>query len=167
MAVQIFATMLCMWASASNAVASGDSRPDLDQAGRHYAIIAQSSKLFGGHGAAAMAIDIKPGDPKNIVRASAGRVIPVAIFGSSELNVTAIDPRTVRLNGVGVVLVGMSDKSLCRQTDINDDSYEDLVCEMHTTGFKVSEGEFKIILKAATYHGESLKGEGRIRIVGN
>ncbi len=114
-----------------------------------------------------MAIDIKPGDPKNIVRASSGRVIPVAIFGSSDLNVTAVNPRTIRLNGVDVALVGKSDNSLCRQTDINDDGYEDLVCDVHTTGFKVGEGEFRIILKAATYHGESLKGEDRIKIVGN
>ena len=167
MAVQISATLLCAWVSASNAVANGDSWPELEQAGRHYAITAQSSKLFGGHGPAALAIDIKPGDPKNIVRASSGRVIPVAIFGSSDLNVTAINPRTIRLNGVDVALVGKSDKSLCQQRDINDDGYEDLVCDVHTTGFKVGEGEFRIIIKAATYHGESLKGEDRIKIVDN
>ena len=167
MAVQIFATLLCTWASASGAAASGDSIADLEQAGRYHAIIAQSSKLFGGHGTNALAIDIKPGDPENIVRASSGRVIPVAIFGSSDLNVTSINPRTIRLNGVDVALVGKSDNSLCRQTDINDDGHEDLVCDVHTTGFKVGEGEFRIILKAATYHGESLKGEDQIKIVGN
>lgn len=114
-----------------------------------------------------MTIDIKPGDPNNIVRASSGRVIPVAIFGSNDLSITTINPRTIRLNGVDVALVGKSDKSLCYQTDINDDSYEDLVCDLHTTGFKIGEGEFKIIIKAATYTGESLKGEDRIKIVDN
>ena len=114
-----------------------------------------------------MTIDIKPGDSKNIISASSGRVIPVAIYGSSDLNVTAINPRTIKLNGVDVMLVGKSDKSLCHQTDINDDSYEDLVCDVRTTGFKVGIGEFKIILKAATYKGESLIGEDRIEIVNN
>ena len=167
MAVRFFAIMLWTWAGASNAAAIRVSSPGLEQVGGHFAIIAQVSNLSGGHGPTAMTIDIKPGDSKNIVRASSERVIPVAIFGSSDLNVTDINPRTIRLNGVDVMLVGKSDKSLCRQTDINDDSYEDLVCDVRTTGFKVGEGEFKIILKAATYNGESLTGEDRIKIVLN
>jgi len=165
MAVRILATMLWTWAGISHAAATGVSSPDLEQVGGHFAIIAQASNLFGGYGPTAMTIDIKPGDSKNIVHASSGRVIPVAIFGSSDLNVTAINPRTIKLNGVDVMLVGKSDKSLCREIDINDDGYEDLVCDVRTTGFKVGEGEFKIILTAATYNGESLIGEDRIKIV--
>jgi hypothetical protein len=167
MAVRFFATMLWTWAGASNAAAIRVSSPGLEQVGGHFAIIAQVSNLSGGHGPTAMTIDIKPGDSKNIVPASSERVIPVAIFGSTDLNVTDINPRTIRLNGVDVMLVGKSDKSLCRQTDINDDGHEDLLCDVHTTGFKVSTGEYKIILKAATYNGESLTGEDRIKIVLN
>jgi hypothetical protein len=111
-----------------------------------FAITAQASKLFGEQGPTTMTIDIKPG---------------------SDLDVIAINPRTIRLNGVDIMLVGKSDKSLCHHTDINDDSYEDLICDVRTTGYKVVEGEYTIILKAATYNGESLRGEDRIRIVGN
>ena len=167
MAVRIFATMFWTWAGVSHASATGSSSPDLERTTEHFTIIAQSSNRFGGYGPTAMTIDIKPGDAKNIIRANSGRVIPVAILGSSDLDVTAINPRTIRLNGVDVMLVGKSDKSLCRQTDINDDSYEDLVCDVRTTGFKVGEGEYKIILKASTYNGESLAGEDRIKIVHN
>ena len=63
------------------------------------------------------------------------------------------------------MLVGKSDKSLCSQTDFNDDGYEDLVCDVRTTGFKVGEGEYRIILKASTYSGETLTGEDSIKIV--
>ena len=167
MAERIFATVLLIWVGVSNAAVTGVSSPDLEQAGGNIAIAARESTLFGGHGPTVMTIDIKPGDSMNIVRASSRRVIPVAIFGSRDLDVTAINPRTIRLNGVDVMLVGKSDRSLCRQIDINDDSYDDLVCDVRTTGFKVGEGEFKIILKAATYNGESLRGEGRIKIVLN
>jgi hypothetical protein len=167
MVVRIFATMLWTWAGVSNAAATGDSSRDFEQTSGHFAIIAQVSNRFGEQGPNAMTIDIKPGDPKNIVRASSRRVISVAIFGSRDLDITAINPRTIRLNGVDIMLVGKSDKSLCRQTDINDDSYEDLVCDVRIMGFKVDEGEFRIILKAATYSGESLRGEDRIRIVRN
>jgi hypothetical protein len=167
MAVRIFATMLWTWLVAPTAVATDVGSLDLEQGGGHFSITAQASNLFGGHAPTAMAIDIKPGDTENIVQASSGRVIPVAIFGSSDLNVTAINPRTIKLNGVDVMLVGKSDRSLCQQTDINDDGHDDLLCDVRTTGFKVSAGEYKIILKAATYNGVSLRGEDRIRIVQN
>jgi len=159
--------MLWTWAGASIAAPSGNISPDLAQVDGHFAIIAQASKLFGEQGPATMMIDIKPGSLENIIPAGAKRVIPVAILGSSDLDVIAINPRTIRLNGVDVMLVGKSDKSLCHQADINDDSYEDLVCDVRTTGYKVVEGEYTIILKAGTYNGESLRGEDRIRIVQN
>jgi hypothetical protein len=167
MAARIFVTLLWAGAGVTNALATGVSNTDLAQSGGHFTLTARESNLFGGHGPTPMTIDINPGDPENIVRASSGRVIPVAIYGSGDLDVIAINPRTIRLSAVDVMLVGKSDKSLCRQVDINDDGHEDLVCDVRTTGFKVGEGEFKIILKAATYHGESLRGEDRITIVLN
>lgn len=145
--VRILVTLLCSWASVTYAA---------------------TNDIYSGQGPAAMAIDIKPGDPDNVVRASSSRVVSVAIFGSADLDVTAINPRTIRLNGVGIMLVGKSDKSLCkRPADINNDSYDDLVCDVRTTGFRVGQGEYGVILKAATYHAESLLGEDRIKIVGN
>jgi len=159
--------MLWTWAGNSMAAPSNSTSPDPEQNGGHFAITAQASKLFGEQGPTPMMIDIKPGSPENVVRAGAKRVIPVAILGSSDLDVIGINPRTIRLNGVDIMLVGKSDKSLCHQADINDDTYEDLVCDVRTTGYKVVEGEYTIILKAGTYNGESLRGEDRIKIVGN
>jgi hypothetical protein len=166
MSVLIFAAMSLAWTGVSSAAATGGSA-HLAPPPEPFAIVAQSSNRFGGYGPTTMTIDIKPGDASNIVSASAGRVIPVAILGSSDLDITAINPRTIRLNGVDVMLVGKSDKSLCQAKDINGDGYQDLVCDVRTTGFKVDAGEYQIILKAATYSGESLSGEDRISIVRN
>lgn len=166
MTVRIFAAMISAWAGVSYAAENGSSA-DFEQSPEPFAVIAQASSYFGDFELHAMTIDIKPGDAENIVRASAGRVIPVAILGSKDLDVTAINPRTIRLNGVDVMLVGKSDKSLCRQTDINDDGHEDLVCDVRTTGFRVGEGEYRIIIKASTYSGETLTGEDRLEIVRN
>ena len=110
-------------------------------------------------------IELFPGKAiLQLLRPSSGRVISVAIFGSKDIDIISINPRTIRLNGVDVMLVGKSDKSLCSSADIDDDGFQDLVCDVRTTGFRVGEGEFNIILKAATYNGESLQGKDRITI---
>lgn len=162
-----FAALLWAWTGAPMAASTGTTSPGLAQVDRYSASMAQASELFGRQGPTTITIDIIPGSAENIVRAGAKRVIPVAILGSPDLDVVAINPRTIRLNGIDIMLVGKSDKSLCHQADINQDSYRDLVCDVRTTGYKVIEGEYRIIIKAGTYNGESLTGEDRIKIVGN
>ena len=47
-----------------------------------------------------VAVDIKPGSCPNPVNVNSGGVLPVAILGTNDLDVTTIDPRTIRLAGV-------------------------------------------------------------------
>ncbi len=131
------------------------------------ASVAQTSSLFGGQESVSMQIDIMPGVEENTIKTRSGRVIPVAILGSEALDVNSINPRTITLEGVDVMLVGKSDKSLCRQTDINDDGYLDLLCDVRTTGFRVGEGRYTIVLEAETYDKASLRGEDQLSIVRN
>lgn len=128
-------------------------------------LLAQSSRLFGGEPESSMEVDLVPGSAENTVNPSQGRSIEVAVLGSNKLDVGDINPRTLRLKGADVLLVGKSDKSLCRQQDINGDGLLDLVCEMRTTGFRVDEGEYRILIEAETYDKASLKGEDRLRVV--
>ena len=114
-----------------------------------------------------MQIDILPGSKDNVINARAGRTIQVAILGSDRLDVNEINPRTIRLNGVEVMLVGKSDKSLCRQVDIDDDGVLDLLCDVRTTGFRVEPGTYDITIQAETYDKASLRGRDRLKIVGN
>jgi hypothetical protein len=112
--------------------------------------VAQASGLFGGDESASMQIDIMPDSEENVL---------------SGLDVNAINPRTIRLEGVGVMLVGKSDKSLCRQLDLNADGYIDLLCDVRTTGFRVDEGDYTIRIKAETYDKSVLRGEDKLKIV--
>ena len=127
--------------------------------------LAQASGLFGGDESASMQIDIMPDSEENILTTKSGRVIPLAIMGSAGLDINAINPRTIRLEGVGVMLVGKSDKSLCRQLDLNADGHIDLLCDVRTTGFRVDEGVYTIRLKAETYDKSVLRGEDKLKIV--
>ena len=129
--------------------------------------LAQSSQLFGGEVEVSMQVDIRPGSDENRVDPRAGRVIPMAILGSAELDPDAINPRTITLQGIGVMLVGKSDKSLCRKTDTNDDGYLDLVCNVHITGYRVAPGDYRIRIEAETYDKLRLTGEDGIRVPGN
>ena len=125
---------------------------------------AQSSQLFGNPDALSMQIDLLPGQEQNVIKKRSGRVVPVAILGSDSLDTGKINPRTIRLEGIGVMLVGKSDKSLCKQLDINNDGHLDLLCEVRTTGFRVDEGEYRILLKAETWDKGTLLGEDRLKI---
>jgi len=130
-------------------------------------MLAQSSQLFGADPSSSMQIDIIPGTKDNLIKRNSGRVIPVAIMGSSSLEVVSINPRTITLEGIDVMLVGKSDKSLCKQVDINSDGHLDLLCDVRTTGFRVKEGSYVIRLKAETYDKASLRGKDQLKIVGN
>lgn len=127
--------------------------------------VAQASGFFGGDESASMQIDIMPDSEENVLTTKSGRVIPLAIMGSATLDINAINPRTIRLEGVGVMLVGKSDKSLCRQMDLNADGHIDLLCDVRTTGFRVDEGVYTIRLKAETYDKSVLRGEDQLKIV--
>ena len=127
-------------------------------------LLAQASQLFGGDPSSSMQIDILPEAEVNIIGRNAGREIPVAILGSESLDVVEINPRTIRLEGVDVRLVGKSDKSLCRKVDVNDDEHLDLLCDVRTTGFRVKDGSYRILLKAETYDKTSLRGSDQLRI---
>lgn len=126
--------------------------------------LAQSSQLFGNPDALSMQIDLLPEQEDNVIKKRSGRVVPVAILGSADLDTGSINPRTIRLEGIGVMLVGKSDKSLCRQLDINADGHLDLLCDVRTTGFRVDPGEYGIRLKAETWDKGTLLGEDRLEI---
>ena len=130
-------------------------------------LLAQSSELFGGEVENTIQVDIRPGHEDNIVDPRAGRVIPLAILSHTSLNPDEINPRTITLEGVGVLLVGKSDKSLCHQSDVNGDGLLDLICNVHITGYRVAPGEYLMRVEAETYDKLRLNGEDRIRVPGN
>lgn len=129
--------------------------------------LAQSERLFGGDPSTSMQVDILPASKDNVIGRKSGRRIPVAIMGSAILDVVSINPRTIRLEGVGIMLVGKSDKSLCRKVDLDADGHLDLHCEVQTTGFRIDPGTYTIRFKAETYDKTTLNGEDQLTIVAN
>ena len=110
-----------------------------------------------------MTIDLLPGNPDNTIDLASQRVIPVAILGSADFDINDLNPRTLKLRAVSQNLVGKSDKSLCRQQDINEDSYMDLLCDFKTISFHIEPGDIAIVVNAGTYQRQSLSAEGVLR----
>lgn len=91
-------------------------------------------------GCLAVDIDIKPGSDPNCINNNGHGVIPVAILGSAGLDVTQIDPATVKLEGSEIKAVGKSNKLLAHIEDVNGDEINDLVVQIEDVDGMFCEG---------------------------
>ena len=130
-------------------------------------LLAQVSTLYGKEVAWPVEIDIKPGSDSNEIPIKTERVFPIAIFGSEQLDITLLNPRTIRVTAAEKKLVGRADTRTCRREDINGDGREDLVCDVKTVAFRLDPGELLISLEAETYQHQKLVGEGTIVVIDN
>jgi hypothetical protein len=110
-----------------------------------------------------MIIDLLPDNPDNNIDLGRQRVVSIAILGSASFDINDLNPRTLKLRAVSQNLVGKSDKSLCRQLDINEDSYMDLLCDFKIIGFKIQPGDIPVVINAGTYQRQSLSAKGVLR----
>ena len=110
-----------------------------------------------------MIIDLLPGNPDNSIDLGRQRVVSIAILGSASFDIDDLNPRTLKLRAVSQNLVGKSDKSLCRQLDINEDTYMDLLRDFKIIGFKIQPGDIPVVINAGTYQRQSLSAEGVLR----
>ena len=128
-------------------------------------MLAQVSTLYGKKEARRIEIEIKPGSDSKAIPIRTERVFPIAIFGAADLDVTLVNPRTIRISAADKKLVGRADTRTCRRQDINGDGFEDLVCDVKTAVFRLDLGELVVTLVAETYAREPLTGEDTILIV--
>jgi len=86
-----------------------------------------------------VAVDIKPGSCPNPLNPGSRGVLPVAILGSADLDVTEIDVASIRLVGVSPirsnfedVAAPVVDGNVCDCTDSDGDGYMDLTLKFKT-----------------------------------
>jgi hypothetical protein len=107
-------------------------------------------------------IDIKPGSFPSCFRNDGNGVIPVAIFGSEELDVTEINPRSVKLDGLKVVSKNKSARLMVAYEDINDDGYLDMVVKVEDVEGTYSPGMGVGTLEGVLGNGRHILGVGDI-----
>lgn len=118
-------------------------------------------ETYGSHGLIAVFdavvpvwVDIKPGSDPNCLNSDGHGVIPVAVLGTADFDVTLIDPATVRLEGMAVAVRGKASKLMAHYEDVNGDGFTDLVVQIEDTG-----GAFAPGSTTATLTGRLLGGD--------
>ncbi|HEX9400817.1 MAG TPA: hypothetical protein VF912_11970 [Anaeromyxobacter sp.] len=109
-----------------------------------------------------VSIDIAPGDDRNCVNDDGRGTIPVAVLGSADLAVTAIDPATLSLEGMHPKT---KPKLLAHYEDVNGDGYPDLVVQMEGVAGTFAQGQTTALLVGSLYGGTPIQGSDSICIV--
>jgi hypothetical protein len=132
-----------------------------------------------------VSFDIKPGSCPNPVNLRSKGVLPAAILGTDALDVTTIDPDTIRLTregiGSGVPPIRYSyddvgtpfEGELCDCHDLNGDGYMDLTLKFSTRALvdalglkEVASGEMiPLTIMGESEDGTLIMGEDCIRVI--
>jgi hypothetical protein len=110
-------------------------------------------------------IDIMPQSPENSININDHGLIPVAILGSFNFDVTKVNPVTCSLQGMIIKIVGKSEKALWNYTDVNYDGFIDLLIKNEDSDGNFIEGQTEAALSGFLYDGTPIKGTDIISIV--
>ena len=101
--------------------------------------VANSTLTIVPKPALAVAVDIKPGSCPNPVNVKSSGVLPIAILGTDDYDITTIDPTSIRLAGVEPLRSGyedvatpVSDSNDCNCTTDGPDGFLDLTLKFET-----------------------------------
>jgi len=118
-------------------------------------------------------IDIKPGSYPNAINKNGNGVIPVAILGSADFDVTQIDPYSLSFQGLTVRIKG-NDKPQCSIADVSGnfaipegtpDGYPDLVCQFVDDPSTWTVGDGFATLTGKLLDGTPFEGTDSIKVV--
>lgn len=110
-------------------------------------------------------IDIKPGSDPNCFNINGNGVIPVAILGSADLDVSEIDVTTLSFAGLEVRVRG-NKGPLCSIEYSNEDTFPDLVCHFEDEAENWTAGtEPEADITGALFDGTPISGTDEICIV--
>ena len=119
-------------------------------------------------------IDIKPGSYPNAINKNGKGVIPVAILGSADFDVTYIDVSTLSFAGLEVRIKG-NDKPQCSFEDVSGDfsggpegepdGYLDLVCQFVDDMSSWTVGDGEATLTGLLLDGTPFEGTDSIKVV--
>lgn len=121
--------------------------------------------FYGALAPKGVSIDIKPGSYPNSINLCSRGVVPAAVLGSDDFDVTQIDPDTLALGTASPRMLGKGDKRSCSIEDVNGDLYDDLICQYNTIDLGALSGETSAIVTGSLFYGTKFEGSDTINIV--
>jgi hypothetical protein len=115
-------------------------------------------------------IDIKPGSDQKCFNNNGRGVIPVAILGTVDFDVTELDPATVELEGLSVMARGRRHKLRARFDDVSGpngvpDGFIDLVVQIKGVDGTFARGSSTATLRGYLFDGTEIVGRDDICVV--
>ena len=150
--------------------ASGTLSGESAHAGFRVASVSEPTTVY-------VSIDIKPGSCPNPVNVKSKGVLPIAVLGMENYDVTTIDPTSIRLAGVEPLRSGyedvatpVRDNNNCNCTTDGPDGFLDLILKFETQAIvealgEVTDGEEWILRLTGVLHDDTpIEGEDCIVI---
>ena len=109
-------------------------------------------------------IDIKPGDPRNVINIRSKGNTPVAILASADFDPSTVDPATVTLASASVAKL-RNGRYLAGMIDVNRDGKKDLVLHIITQQMNLKVGDTKAVLQGSTFDGTPITGEDSVKVI--
>lgn len=109
-------------------------------------------------------IDVKPGSDPNCFNINGRGVIPVAILGEEDFDVTLIDQSSLLFGGLATRMRG-NKGPLCSLEYSNNDAYLDLVCHFEDEPSKWVPGDSEAVLTGRLLDATSIEGTDLICVV--
>ncbi len=98
-----------------------------------------ADEIAGIYSALEVSVDIKPGSCPNPLNVKSFGVLPVAILGTEDFDVSLIDPASIQLNGVGAIRSSLEDVATpmsgvvdCNCIETGPDGFVDLTLKFKT-----------------------------------
>jgi hypothetical protein len=110
-----------------------------------------------------VSIDIKPGKDPNVINIRSNGLVPVALLGSAEFDVSQMDTSTVafgRMHEAGTAAVKFSSE------DVNKDGFRDLVFGFKTREIGLQPGDTEACLHVSLVDGTFFCGHDAVIVIG-
>jgi hypothetical protein len=109
-------------------------------------------------------VDIKPGETPNTLNLKSNGVIPVAVFSTPTLDLTRIDPATIRFSGAPVSK-NKQGHWLVSYGDFNGDGFDDLIAHFETRDVLLGTADVSGIVEGETLDGRLFRGTDSVRVI--
>ena len=109
-----------------------------------------------------VAIDVKPTDPSNTIQLKSNGKIPVAIFGSADVNASSINVASVRAGRTGIEASVVSSSI----SDVNGDGHPDLVATFNLQDLELACGDMQLHLTGQLSEGSTIRGSDQLNLLG-